>query len=174
MKGLLSVYLKPMLYGLVAALLVLLGIQTTRLSAEQEAHLRTKTAHAEVLRALAEKAAQTQQAVNTFIQATAHELSEKDAQHIKELTHAQTENQRLRSASRNGTASVRIKGYDCTARTDSMPAPTFSGSLGDAGAKVDGELREAVFDHRAALIQAERQIKYLQDYAALCQKVPEQ
>ena len=44
----------------------------------------------------------------------------------------------------------------------------FASSLGNGTLTTDPELRERVFDHRAAVIQAENQILYLQDYARLC------
>lgn len=156
----------------IAALVLAVGVQTIRLNAEKTAHLQSKAGHAETLKAIAERTAQAQRAVASFAQARLDELSEKDRQHSQELHHAKTDNDRLRLATRSGLASVRLKGYDCATHTGTVPAPTFTGSLGHAGTAVDGEFREAVFNHRAALIQAELQIKYLQDYAHICQKVP--
>lgn len=157
----------------ICALVVLVGITTWQLSTERQAHLRTKAEHAAVLRNLAEKTAAAHKAVAEYQQAVSAELAQKDQQHTKELSHARTENDRLRTAARTAAVRVRVKDYDCTASASAVPAPTFSGSLGDGRAATHAAFQERVFDLRDAVITTEAQIKYLQDYARICQKMPE-
>ena len=157
----------------IAVLAIALGIQTVRLHSESTAHLKTQKNHAEKLQALAEKTTKAHQAVAAFQAAVSRTLADKDQQHTKELNHAKTENDRLRLAARADAASVRLKGHNCTAGASAMPTTTGTGSVGHAGTAIDGELREAVFDHRAAVVAAEAQIRYLQDYARICQQTPE-
>ena len=49
-------------------------------------------------------------------------------------------------------------------------AVQLASSLGNGTLTIDPELRERVFNHRAEVIQADQQIKYLQDYAHTCAK----
>ena len=157
----------------IAVLAIAVGVQTMRLSREVSAHLKTKKTHAEALKDLSEKTTKAHQAVAAFTASVSRTLAEKDQQHTKELNHAKTENDRLRTAARSGSASVRIQGYNCAASASAVPAATFASSLGNGRTEVAGELRENIFDHRAAVIAAQTQIKYLQDYARICQQEPE-
>lgn len=67
-----------------------------------------------------------------------------------------------------GTFGVRFTSADGPSPTADLSETPFSSSLGHGVPALDAELRERVFDHRAAVIQAENQILYLQDYARLC------
>lgn len=154
--------------GAAAALLLFAGVQTVRLSAEQAAHARTKTAHAGVLKDLAEKTATAYEAVAAAAATMRTELAAADQKHTKEMSNARNENERLRAAARTGAVSVRFTSADSPSPTADMSETPFSSSLGNGTLTIDPELRERVFDHRAAVIQAENQILYLQDYARLC------
>ena len=153
--------------GAAAALLLFAGVQTVRLSAEQAAHARTKTAHAVVLKDLAEKTATAYEAVAAAAATMRTELAAADQKHTKEMSNARNENERLRAAARAGAVSVRLEGH-CAGHAADLSETPFSSSLGHGVPALDAELRERVFDHRAAVIQAENQILYLQDYARLC------
>ena len=93
--------------------------------------------------------------------------------HYKQLWHENAFIGRFHFSLERDAASVRLKGHNCTAGASAMPTTTGTGSVGHAGTAIDGELREAVFDHRAAVVAAEAQIRYLQDYTRICQQTPE-
>lgn len=150
------------------ALVFLAGVQTVRLSAEQAAHARTKTEHAGVLKDLAEKTAIAYESVTAAAAKMGTELAAADQKHTKEMSNARNENERLRAAARTGAVGVRFTGTDSPSPAAGMSETPFASSLGNGTLTIDAELRERVFDHRAAVIQAENQILYLQDYARLC------
>ena len=72
------------------------------------------------------------------------------------------------AAARTGAIGVRFTSADGPSPTADLSETPLSSSLGHGVPALDAELRERVFDHRAAVIQAENQILYLQDYARLC------
>ena len=153
------------------ALVFFAGVQTVRLGAEQAAHQRTRTAHAEVLQDLAEQTAAAYALVKQAFTAMRAEMETADRKHTQEMTHAKTENERLRVAARAGTVSVQFAApHHGAGHAGDLPATPFASSLGHGAPAVDAELRERVFDHRSAVIQAEHQILYLQDYARTCAK----
>ena len=154
--------------GTAAALLLFAGVQTVRLNNEQAAHANTKTEHAGVLKDLAEKTAAAYEVVAAATATMRTELAAADQKHTKEMSNARNENERLRAAARAGAVSVRFTSADGPSPTADMSETPFSSSLGHGVPALDAELRERVFDHRAAVIQAENQILYLQDYARLC------
>ena len=154
--------------GAFLAVVFLAGVQTVRLNAEQVAHERTKTSHAQVLQGLAEKTAAAYAAVEKAAAAVREELAAADQKHTEEMSHAKTENERLRAAARTGAVSVRFTDPGSPSPAADLSETPFSSSLGHGVPALDAELRERVFDHRAAVIQAENQILYLQDYARLC------
>ena len=154
--------------GAAAALLLFAGVQTVRLSAEQAAHARTKTAHAVVLKDLAEKTATAYEAVAAAAATMRTELAAADQKHTKEMSNARNENERLRAAARAGAVSVRFTDPGSPSPAAGMSETPFASSLGNGTLTIDPELRERVFNHRAEVIQADQQIKYLQDYARLC------
>lgn len=162
-------YLYAIIGAVLLALLVALGVQTVRLHKAKADHANTKANHAQVLADLASKTKKVYEAVIAADKAVRKELAKIDETHYKELSNEQAENKRLRAAVRNGTASVRIKG-NCIRHTDTMPQTASTSTVGNAKATVDAELSERVFNLRAEVIQAEKQIVYLQDYAKLCQK----
>ena len=156
--------------GAFLAVVFLAGVQTVRLNAEQVAHERTKTSHAQVLQGLAEKTAAAYAAVEKAAAAVREELAAADQKHTKEMSNARNENERLRAAARTGAIGVRFTSADGPSPTADLSETPFSSSLGNGTLKIDAELRERVFNHRAEVIQADQQIQYLQDYARTCAK----
>ena len=154
--------------GTAAALLLFAGVQTVRLSNEQAAHARTKAEHAGVLKDLAEKTAIAYESVTAATAKMSAELAAADQKHTKEMSNARNENERLRAAARTGAVSVRFTSASGPGPTSDMSETPFASSLGNGTLTIDPELRERVFNHRAEVIQADQQIKYLQDYARLC------
>lgn len=163
----LKFWLAMLAAAILAALLALAWRQGGAAARAELAAVRAQ--HADVLRQIAEKTLAAERAVHTASQAWAGQIAALDTQHSKELTHAQTENDRLRAAARAGTVRVRIPGACAgTAAGRDLPAPGSASGVGDAAAEADGALRERVFDLRGQIAQAERQIAYLQDYATTC------
>ena len=109
-------------------------------------------------------------AVEKAAAAVREELAAADQKHTKEMSNARNENERLRAAARTGAVSVRFTSADGPSPTADLSETPFASSLGNGTLTIDAELRERVFDHRAEVIQAERQILYLQDYARACEK----
>lgn len=138
---------------------------------ERAAHADTRAAHAETLRAIAQAAAETHQRVAAARDAWARDFAALDTRHHQELTHAQADNDRLRAAVRAGTASVRLKASVCPSALGAVPETTATGELEHAGTTLDAHVQQLVLDHRAAILGAERQIAYLQDYARQCAAV---
>ena len=103
-------------------------------------------------------------AVNLMAAARQQAVGELDSHFQKELSHAKSENARIRTAARAGAVVVRIPGASCPVGPGAVSATASAGRMGDAAVQVDAQLREAVFDHREALIEAEKKIGYLQGY----------
>lgn len=137
-------------------------------AAERVAHADTKAMHAAVLADIATKAAEAHRRVNAAREQWSREFAALDLRHHQELTHAQSENTRLRTAARAGSVVVRIPGANCPVPAGDLPQATSTGGVVAQAAEIDAELRERVFDHRQALIDAEAQISYLIDYASKC------
>ena len=89
--------------GAFLAVVFLAGVQTIRLNAEQVAHERTKTGHAQVLQDLAEKTAAAYVAAEKAATVVRAEIAAADMKYTKEISDAKTENERLRTAARAGT-----------------------------------------------------------------------
>ena len=103
-------------------------------------------------------------AVNLMAAARQQAVGELDSHFQKELSHAKSENARIRTAARAGAVVVRIPGASCPVGPGAVSSTASAGRMGDAAVQVDAQLREAVFDHREALIEAEKKIGYLQGY----------
>ena len=103
-------------------------------------------------------------AVNLMAAARQQAVGELDSHFQQELSHAKSENTRIRTTARAGAVVVRIPGASCPVGSGAVSATASAGRMGDAAVQVDAQLREAVFDHREALIEAEKKIGYLQGY----------
>lgn len=163
-------FTKPLytIFGVVyLALAAALGIQTVRLYKAHAAHADTKASHAVVLKDLAAKTKKAYEQVQLAQAQMQQRIEHANQKHYKELSHAQAKNDELRAAVRAGTASVRIKGH-CVRHTDTVPKTPSTRSVGNAKAAVDADLSERVLVLRGQVIQAEKQIAYLQDYARTC------
>lgn len=156
-------------WGLCVAVLALAFAGQREITAtERAAHAATRAVHAETLRDIARQTADVYQRVNAAREQWGRDFAALDARHHQELTHAQSENTRLRTAARAGAVVVRIPGASCPGPAGDLPQAATAGRVGTQAAEIDAELRERVFDHRQALIDAEAQIGYLIDYASKC------
>lgn len=138
---------------------------------QRELTATERAAHADTLRAIAQATAEAHQRVAAARDAWARDFAALDTRHHQELTHAQADNDRLRAAVRAGTASVRLKPAVCPSAPGAVPETAASGELEHAGTTLDAHVQQLVLDHRAAILGAERQIAYLQDYARRCAAV---
>ncbi len=137
-------------------------------AAERVAHAHTRAEHAAVLAEIAQQTAAAHQRIAEAREAWARDFSAIDTRHQKELTRAQSENARLRTAARAGSVVVRIPGARCSGPAGDLSETAGAGSVGAQSAEADAELRERVFDHRQMMLDAEAQINYLIDYAQTC------
>jgi len=158
--------------GALAGALLAGGIQQTRV-----ANARAEVAQRDVQMAnlrvdLAAASDKARADADVARQAKADAVAAVDAQKQKELTDARKENDRLRAAVRVSADSLRIVGAYCPSPADPVPPATGAGSVGDAAPALAAELRERVLDLRQALIEAEKQIEYLQGYAREASKPP--
>lgn len=122
---------------------------------------------------LAEQAAAVSPAVAEQVQQAAQTggaVAGVDTKIQKELADARKENDRLRAVVRVSADSLRIVGAYCPSPSDPVPAAPGAGRVGDAAPALDAALRERVLDLRQAVIEAEKQIEYLQGYARAVSK----
>lgn len=151
--------------GALAGALMAGGVQQIRVSNAQ-ADVEHERALLATLRADLATAAETARAeVEAARQERADAVAAVDESKQKELTDARRENDRLRAVVRQSADSLRIIGAYCPGPADPVPQAAGASGVGDAAPQLDGPLRERVLDLRQALIEAEKQIEYLQAYA---------
>ena len=128
-----------------------------------------KAGHAQTLQAIADKTAQARAAVASYELAANAQLADKDAQHYKELIHAQSETARMRACVAAGTCRVRIitRATACTAGGD-VPQDAGPGSVGDGAVALDGETAGLVLDLRESVAADVAKLAYLREYASAC------
>lgn len=131
-----------------------------------------QTVRANLERDLAKSDSKARDDAEELRKAKAGAVAAVDERTQKELTDARKENDRLRAAVRVSADSLRIVGAYCPSTSNPVPASTSASSVGDAAAATTPELRERVLDHREALIEAEKQIEYLQGYARALSTTP--
>lgn len=128
-----------------------------------------KAGHAKTLQAIADKTAKARAAVARYELAANVQLADKDTQHYKELTHAQSETARMRACVAAGTCGVRIitRATAC-ATGGAVPQDAGTGSVGDGAVALDGEAAGRVLDLRESVAADAAKLAYLQEYASAC------
>ena len=141
-------------------------VQASRMG-EQLASL--KATHAETLREIADKTAKASEAVRKYEAGVADQLADKDATHYKELTHAQSETDRLRACVAAGACGVRIitRSAACTAG-GGLPKDAGAGGVGDGSIALDAATANRVLDLRESVQSDAAKLAYLRDYAQAC------
>ena len=158
--------------GAVAGALLAGGVQQARV-ANAQAEVAQRDVQIANLRAdLAAASDKARADADAARQAKADAVAAVDTQKQKELTDARKENDRLRAVVRVSADSLRIVGAYCPSPADPVPPATGASGMGDAAPKLDAALRERVLDLRQAVIEAEKQIEYLQGYAREASKPP--
>lgn len=128
-----------------------------------------KASHAETLREIADKTAKASEAVARYELAANAQLADKDATHHKELTHAKTENDRLRACVAAGTCGVRIITRTTPgAAGGDVPQDAGAGGVGDGAVTLDGAAAGRVLDLRESVQADAAKLAYLRDYAQAC------
>lgn len=158
--------------GALAGALLAGGIQQARVS-NARAELAQRDVQLANLRADLSAASDKARAdADAARQAKADAVAAVDRKSQKELADARKENDRLRAVVRVSADSLRIVGAYCPSPADPVPHATGASGMGDAAPKLDAALRERVLDLRQAVIEAEKQIEYLQGYAREASKPP--
>lgn len=151
--------------GALAGALLAGGIQQARVS-NARAELAQRDVQLANLRADLSAASDKARAdADAARQAKADAVAAVDSKSQKELADARKGNDRLRAVVRVSADSLRIVGAYCPSPADPVPPATGASGMGDAAPKLDAALRERVLDLRQAVIEAEKQIEYLQGYA---------
>ena len=158
--------------GAVAGALLAGGVQQARVANAQADVAQRDTQMSNLRADLASASDKARADADAARQAKADAVAAVDAQKQKELTDARKENDRLRAAVRVSADSLRIVGAYCPSPADPVPPATGASGMGDAAPKLDAALRERVLDLRQAVIEAEKQIEYLQGYAREASKPP--
>ena len=128
-----------------------------------------KAGHAQTLQAIADKTAQARAAVASYELAANAQLADKDAQHYKELIHAQSETARMRACVATGTCRMRIitRATACTAG-GGLPKDAGAGGLGDGAIALDPATAGRVLNLRESVQSDAAKLAYLRDYAQAC------
>ena len=128
-----------------------------------------KATHAETLQAIADKTAKARAAVARYELAANAQLADKDAQHYQELTHAQSETDRLRACVAAGACGVRIitRTAACAAG-GAMPQDAGAGGVGDGSVALDDAAANRVLDLRESVQSDAAKLAYLREYAQAC------
>ena len=128
-----------------------------------------KATHAETLRSIADKTAKAREAVRKYEAGVADQLADKDAQHYQELTHAQSETDRLRACVAAGACGVRIitRATACAAG-GAVPQDAGAGGMGDGAIALDDAAANRVLDLRESVQSDAAKLAYLREYATSC------
>lgn len=128
-----------------------------------------KASNAQTMQAIADKTAKASEAVRKYEAGVADQLADKDVQHYKELTHAQSETARMRSCVAAGTCGVRIitRSTACAAG-GAVPQDAGPGGLGDGAVALDADTAGRVLDLRESVQSDAAKLAYLREYASAC------
>ena len=128
-----------------------------------------KASHAETMQAIADKTAKASEAVRKYENGVAEQLADKDTQHYKDLTHAQSETARMRACVAAGTCGVRIitRSTACAAGGD-VPKDAGAGGVGDGAVALDDAAANRVLDLRESVQSDAAKLAYLREYAQAC------
>lgn len=147
-----------------------------------EARLSAQAAtHADKLKKISDEATAQRDQALADQQAMQDKAQAADQKHTQELTNEQAENERLRRlyAGANADADALRKRLRVQAKcpapaaSGGMPATAGPGSLGDAtSVELSDAAGQDVFDIRRGIIEDQRKLAYLQEYARTCSGQP--
>lgn len=141
------------------------GTQTVLLANERAAHADTRTTHATTLQGIADATTRSATAAQRAQQAMQQAVAAIDAKHTQELSHALSDNDRLRADVFAGRRRLRIAAV-CPApdRTDLPSGPSAPGLADGATVELSPEAGQAVLDLRADLTRDRAKLAGLQEY----------
>lgn len=135
--------------------------------------------HAGELKKISDEAAAQRSQALTEQQAMQDKAQAADQKHTQELTNEQAENERLRRLYAGASADagalrkrLRIPAK-CPATSGGLPSTAGPGGLGDAASvELSDAAGQDVFDIRRGIIEDQRKLAYLQEYARTCSGQP--
>lgn len=162
-------------YFLQGGLIIVVGlliVQTFRLNSTQLELSNTKLEHSRIMGEIAEKTNEAYEKLVKDLKESQVLVSQIDTQKTKELNDAVAENNRLRSALRNGELRMRVftNSSGPVATTAAESAATTS--VDDAATEVPPAVGQAILDVREAVIHDTKALTGLQEYVNdVCLKV---
>lgn len=153
------------LQGGLIIVVALLIVQTFRLNAAQLELSNKKLEHSQIMGEIAEKTNEAYEKLVKDLKESQALVSQIDTQKTKELNDAIAENNRLRSALRNGELRMRVftnSGANTATASKSPSTP----SVDDATAEVSAAVGQAILDVREAIIYDTKALEGLQQYVS--------
>ena len=161
------------LQGGLIIVVALLIVQTFRLNATQLELSNKKLEHSQIMGEIAEKTNEAYEKLVKDLKESQALVSQIDTQKTKELNDAIAENNRLRSALRNGELRMRVftNGGTPVATTTTAESATPT-RVDDAATEVPPAVGQAILDVREAVIHDTKALEGLQQYVNdVCLKV---
>jgi hypothetical protein len=136
---------------------------------ERASHANTRTAYAQQLQRIADKATAVAVAAQRAQQAHQHAVAAIDTQRTQEKDHALADNERRRVLDAAGPGRLRIPAV-CPrpSPADGLPGAAPAAGVDAPAAEIPAAVRQELWDLRAALITERAQLLALQDYARAC------
>lgn len=137
--------------------------------------------HADELKKISDQATAQRDQALAEQQAMQDKAQAADQKHTQELTNEQAENERLRRLYAGATADadairkrLRVQAKcPAAAPGGGVPATSGPGSMGDAASvELSDAAGQDVFDIRRGIIEDQRKLAYLQEYARTCSRQP--
>lgn len=153
------------LQGGLIIVVALLIVQTFRLNAAQLELSNKKLEHSQIMGEIAEKTNEAYEKLVKDLKESQALVSQIDTQKTKELNDAIAENNRLRSALRNGELRMRVF-TNSGANTATASRSPSTPSVDDATAEVSAAVGQAILDVREAIIHDTKALEGLQQYVS--------
>lgn len=147
---------------IVVALLI---VQTFRLNVTQLELSNKKLEHSQIMGEIAEKTNEAYEKLVKDLKESQALVSQIDTQKTKELNDAIAENNRLRSALRNGELRMRVF-TNSSSTTSTTPKSSSTSSVDDAATEVSPAVGQAILDVREAVIHDTKALEGLQQYVS--------
>lgn len=153
------------LQGGLIIVVALLIVQTFRLNVTQLELSNKKLEHSQIMGEIAEKTNEAYEKLVKDLKESQALVSQIDTQKTKELNDAIAENNRLRSALRNGELRMRVF-TNSSSTTSTTPKSSSTSSVDDAATEVSPAVGQAILDVREAVIHDTKALEGLQQYVS--------
>lgn len=156
------------LQGCLIIVVALLIVQTFRLKVTQLELSNKKLEHSQIMGEIAEKTNEAYAKLVKDLKESQALVSQIDTQKTKELNDAIAENNRLRSALRNGELRMRVftNSSSTTSTTPKSSSTSSTSSVDDAATEVSPAVGQAILDVREAVIHDTKALEGLQQYVS--------